>query len=248
MRKAEDIPAGYTAGAHVARTSTLAGLLLAGAGWLARGAPPRAWLLVPAFWLFANFFEWTVHRYPMHRPMFPRVMYRNHAGVHHGAFTETTMEIHSSREMWFVMMPWYTLVMLLVGASPVAIAAGVLGGAPIAGIFYVAALSYFLFYETMHALYHLPLPTLARLGLRPGGLFHRLRTHHARHHIPRLMARYNFNVTVPLADTVMGTRLRDADVAAASAGHEPAGGRGGATSSPAPASSLPPSSTPSSTR
>ncbi len=32
-----------------------------------------------------------------------------------------------------------------------------------------------------------------------------LRTHHARHHDPRLMQRWNFNVTVPLFDAVMGT-------------------------------------------
>jgi sterol desaturase/sphingolipid hydroxylase (fatty acid hydroxylase superfamily) len=32
-----------------------------------------------------------------------------------------------------------------------------------------------------------------------------LREHHARHHIPRLMQRANFNVTIPLCDWLFGT-------------------------------------------
>ena len=106
-------------------------------------------------------------------------------------------------------MPWYTIVMLLVGASPVAVLAALVGGLPLAGIFYVAAISYFLFYETMHALYHVPPAVLARWGIgRPGSVFAGLRAHHGKHHDPRRMSRENFNVTLPLADTVMKTRRR----------------------------------------
>jgi hypothetical protein len=48
------------------------------------------------------------------------------------------------------------------------------------------------------------------LGIgRPGSLFARLRAHHGRHHDPRRMSHVNFNVTVPLADTVLGTRAGD---------------------------------------
>jgi sterol desaturase/sphingolipid hydroxylase (fatty acid hydroxylase superfamily) len=36
-----------------------------------------------------------------------------------------------------------------------------------------------------------------------------LRRHHAIHHDPRLMQRYNFNVTVPLWDWVRGTIVTD---------------------------------------
>jgi len=32
-----------------------------------------------------------------------------------------------------------------------------------------------------------------------------LRRHHAAHHDPRLMTRYNFNVTFPIADRLFGT-------------------------------------------
>jgi len=204
--RAEKIPASFSPTAQIARTATLAVSLLALSLWVARDASPRAWLLLPAFWLFANFFEWTVHRFPMHRPLQPRIMYRNHAQVHHGAFTDEDMPIQNARELWLIMMPWYTIVMLLVGASPVAILAAIVGGLPLAGIFYVGALSYFVFYETLHALYHLPPAALARWGIGGNGIFARLRAHHAHHHTLRRMAHVNFNVTIPLADVVLRTR------------------------------------------
>jgi len=206
MNRAEKIPPGFSAGSQIARTATLAGVLLVAAVAVGRHARPGAWLLLPAFWVFANFFEWTVHRFPMHRPLHPRIMYRNHAQLHHVAFADGQMAIENPRELWLIMMPWYTIVMLLVAASPVAVLAAVLGGWPLAGIFYVGALSYFVFYETLHALYHLPPATLARLGLGSDGLFARLQAHHAQHHELRRMAHVNFNVTVPLADVVLGTR------------------------------------------
>ena len=221
------IPAGYSGRRQIAQTATLGIGLLVVAFVIARSASPRGWLLVPAFWVFANFFEWAVHRYPMHRPMFPRFMYHNHAQIHHVAFTDGDMSFHDMRELSLIMMPWYTIVLLLVTVSPVAIAAGLLGGLPMVGMFYVAALGYFLTYETLHALYHVPPERMVRLGLGGGpeedggaaavggGLFGALRAHHRHHHIMRRMAHVNFNVTFPLADVVMGTRERpDAVVAA----------------------------------
>jgi hypothetical protein len=208
MTRAEQIPAGFSPAKHIAGTAILAAVLLTAAVILARPAPAAAWLLLPAFWVFANFFEWTVHRFPMHRPLLPRIMYRNHAGIHHGAFADDTMAIDDPRELSLIMMPWYTIIGLLVAASPVAIVAALIGGPPLAGIFYVGALSYFLFYETVHALYHLPPQRLARFGIRGDGLFARMRAHHMRHHAPRRMTHVNFNVTVPLADIVLGTRER----------------------------------------
>jgi hypothetical protein len=203
------IPAGYSGGRQIAQTSTLAVVVLAAAVFVAAGAPAAGWLLVPAFWVFANFFEWTVHRYPMHRPGFPRFMYRNHAQIHHVAFTDSTMALRSVRELYLVMMPWYTIVLLLVAVAPVAILAGVIGGGAMVGVFYVAALSYFLSYEILHALYHVPRERLARFGIGRGrGLFAFLRAHHTHHHVMRRMAHVNFNVTMPLADVVMGTRER----------------------------------------
>jgi hypothetical protein len=220
------IPAGYSGRRQIAQTATLGVGLMAVAFAIALHAPAAGWLLVPAFWVFANFFEWTVHRYPMHRPMFPRFMYHNHAQIHHVAFTDSTMAFHDMRELSLIMMPWYTIVLLLVTVSPVAILAGALGGGAMVGVFYVAALGYFLTYEILHALYHVPLGTMARFGLgaEGRGIFGALRAHHQHHHILRRMAHVNFNVTFPLTDVIMGTRERPGTVV-----HGP--GRPGTTAS-----------------
>jgi sterol desaturase/sphingolipid hydroxylase (fatty acid hydroxylase superfamily) len=63
---------------------------------------------------------------------------------------------------------------------------------------------YVLSYEWLHLAYHLPQDTV--LGRNP--LVRVLARHHARHHDPRLMQKWNFNVTVPLWDWVRGTIWR----------------------------------------
>ena len=65
---------------------------------------------------------------------------------------------------------------------------------------------YVVSYEWMHLAWHLPEDTfIGSLGLVRG-----LRQHHAVHHDPRLMQKWNFNVTVPLWDLVRRTRFRSA--------------------------------------
>ncbi|HXI54550.1 MAG TPA: hypothetical protein VNO55_00695 [Polyangia bacterium] len=204
--RAANIPADYSVKMHIATTAAIAGAILAGAAVLARSARLVDWILLPTFWLVANFIEWAFHRYPMHRPLTPRLLYKNHAQLHHLAFTEETMPVAEPRELNLVMMPWYTMIGLFVIASPVFILAGLLRGPGLAGVFLIAAVLYFVAYELLHALYHLPLATLASAGLRPGGLFFRLRAHHARHHVLRRMAHANFNVTIPLMDWLLRTR------------------------------------------
>jgi hypothetical protein len=152
--------------------------------------------------------EWSVHRHPMHHPQAPQIMYRNHTLLHHLAFTDGNMPITKSAELGLVMMPWYTMLGLFVVASPILVVAGLLRGPGLAGVFLLAAVAYFLMYETLHALYHLPEPTLDRLGLGHLGAFRRLRAHHAHHHVLGRMAHVNFNVTIPLMDVLLRTNER----------------------------------------
>ena len=57
-------------------------------------------------------------------------------------------------------------------------------------------------YEVLHLCYHAPSESfIGRLRF-----IRVMRTHHARHHDMRRMAHVNFNVTIPLADVVLGTR------------------------------------------
>jgi sterol desaturase/sphingolipid hydroxylase (fatty acid hydroxylase superfamily) len=203
--RADHIAPGYSPWRHMALTAVLATVLAALGGALAARARASDWLLLPAFLVIANFIEWMVHRNPMHRPLRPRVMYRNHAQLHHRAFTDGHMVIAKPVELGLIMMPWYTMLGLFLVASPVMVIAGVLRGPGLAGVFLLGAVAYFLCYETLHALYHLPDATLDRAGIGRVRAFRRLQAHHRHHHILGRMAAVNFNVTFPLMDRLFGT-------------------------------------------
>jgi hypothetical protein len=211
------MPGDYSARAHIIRTAFIASGIAAAALWLSRSAAPLDWLLLPAFFVVANFIEWAVHKNPMHRPLTPRILYKNHALIHHRAFLHTSMPITCTKELGLIMMPWYTMLGLFIVASPVAFAAAWWRGWGAAGIFYLAAALYFVTYEGLHALYHLPDATLRRVGLG-GRLFQKMRSHHRHHHRLDRMAHVNFNVTFPLMDTLLGTRERESVEDAAAAG------------------------------
>lgn len=208
--RSEHLAADYAPRRHIARTLIIAAAIAALGGALASRARLVEWLLMPVFFVIANFMEWAIHRHPMHHPMTPRIMYRNHAQLHHLAFTEGNLPITSSRELGLVMMPWYTMIGLFAVASPVMVLAGVVRGRGLAGVFLLAAVAYFLMYETLHALYHLPDATLDRLTIGKLRLFRRMQAHHARHHVLGRMAHVNFNVTIPLMDALLGTNERSA--------------------------------------
>jgi hypothetical protein len=200
----------YSPGRHAALTVTIAAALAATGGLLAAHARPLDWALAPIFFVVANLIEWSVHRHPMHHPQPPRFMYVNHTLIHHLAFTEANMPITRPAELGLVMMPWYTMIGLFAVASPVMVLAGVVRGRGLAGVFLLAAVAYFLMYETLHALYHLPDATLDRLTIGKLRLFRRMQAHHARHHVLGRMAHVNFNVTIPLMDALLGTNERSA--------------------------------------
>jgi sterol desaturase/sphingolipid hydroxylase (fatty acid hydroxylase superfamily) len=203
--RADHIAAGYSPWRHLALTLVLAILLATMGLALASGARATDWLLLPAFLVVANLIEWMVHRHPMHRPLRPRIMYRNHAQKHHLAFTDGQMVIGPTRDLGLIMMPWYTMLGLFVLASPIMFVAGVLRGPGLAGVFLLGAVGYFLCYELLHALYHLPDATLDRAGIGRLRAFRRLQAHHRHHHVLGRMAAVNFNVTFPLWDRLLGT-------------------------------------------
>lgn len=190
---------------HIAKTLAVAGAILALGVFLARDAAWYAWLGVPAFWVIANIFEWAVHRYPMHHRMRPRMMYIAHALVHHNGFAGPDMEIEDVTELSVVMMPWYTLIIVFGMAAPIAVVAAALGGPSLAGVFLVASVGYFLVYETIHTLHHVPAAWLFARSWGRSDFLAWLRRHHHHHHQLEHMTKANFNVTLPLGDALLGT-------------------------------------------
>ena len=74
--RAEHIPAGYSPWRHMALTLALATALATLGLALAARARAADWLGLPVFLVIANFIEWMVHRNPMHRPLRPRLLYK----------------------------------------------------------------------------------------------------------------------------------------------------------------------------
>jgi hypothetical protein len=199
------LPGDYSPWRHILTTVLIASGIATVSLLAARRAAPIDWLLMPAFFVLANFVEWAVHKNPMHRPLPPRILYQNHTLVHHRAFLAETLKINNPRELGLIMMPWYTMLGLFTAVSPVAIALGLWRGIGASGIFYVSCALYFCCYEGLHALYHQSDETLAKLGLG-GRLFRAMQGHHRHHHRLERMSHVNFNVTFPLMDWLLGTK------------------------------------------
>ncbi len=225
--RSEGIPVGYSAGRHVGRSLALVAVFLSFALWLARDAAWYDWLLMPVFFVFANLLEWAFHRGPMHRPLTPRILYTNHSLIHHRAFGPDDMPINATRELGLILMPWYTMLLLFALASPIALLGAAVRGPGLGGVFLLSACLYFVMYEGLHALYHMPEPLLRRLGLWNNRVFLALQHHHRHHHRLGRMSHVNFNVTFPLMDWLLKTREQDqadtvADVPAVAApAHDP---------------------------
>lgn len=161
-------------------------------------------LVVPPILVFANFFEWWAHKNVLHRPRWPfGILYDKHTPLHHRIYRWEDMAIRNVRELAFVLIPARGVLGICFSASPLAFAIGLVFGPNVGWLALTTMSLYVVAYELTHLCYHLP----ASHPLQRVPLIKRLSAHHARHHDPALMARWNFNVTVPFADWVLGTML-----------------------------------------
>jgi hypothetical protein len=164
----------------------------------------RLWQLafVPVFLVLGNALEWHAHRGLLHRrTRFLEMLYVHHTPQHHALFVSDAMAIHSARELRFVLLPEYGILAILASTTPVVLLFVAIGQPNLAALWVASAVAYLLSYEWLHLAYHLPESSwIGRLRV-----IQRLRRHHQLHHVPVLMQRWNFNVTVPLWDVVRGT-------------------------------------------
>ncbi|MCC7376047.1 MAG: sterol desaturase family protein [Verrucomicrobiales bacterium] len=153
--------------------------------------------------VFASFFEWTLHRFVMHRPVGPFTYpFRAHAMVHHQIFRadESYHLINDADKETIPMAWWNGPVLVFLSSIPFAAVSWWLGhwGLLIGGSLTIAV--YYGTYEYLHWCMHLP----RRRAVERSGIFFRLNGHHILHH--RYMHK-NFNVVLPLADLCLGTLL-----------------------------------------
>jgi Fatty acid hydroxylase superfamily len=200
------IPWWYSPHGHLAATTGIGLVVLVGSIIaIARLDPGVRWtdlLVIPGVVLLANYYEWRVHRDVLHKRFWPfEVIYDKHTPMHHMIYVEQDMAIRSVKEFRLVLIPAAGVLGIVLGAAPVALALSHFWSPAAGWLFLLTASLFMVSYEVLHLCYHAPASSF--IGRRR--LIARLRAHHARHHDPRLMQRYNFNVTVPLFDWLMGT-------------------------------------------
>jgi len=169
---------------------------------------------IPLATLQASFFEWTFHRFWLHRPWLPKNVFTAHTLVHHqlckfeDTFQVTEDEQHEALtfQWWggallvgLNMVPW---ALILWGLAAFGIhlpaLAILITGAAVVAVYYVG-------YEGFHYLMHKP-----SLGFIERSRFFRfLERHHRIHHYR--MDR-NLNVFLPIADFLLGTLVLEATV------------------------------------
>lgn len=171
--------------------------------------------------VYASFFEWTLHRFLMHRPLlFVTYPFQAHAITHHGTFgsgRDYHMLIEDHRDV--VTMAWWNAPVLFLINVPASLLAAWLIGSwwGVAG-FMAAVMLYYGLYEYLHWCMHVP---RAR-PFQSSRLFRWIDRHHRLHHLDPTR---NLNVVLPIADLVLRTRLSRAP-ADEGAHRRPSGGVG----------------------
>ncbi len=196
----------YSGRLHFAFT-TLVSLSVIGLA-VSRVGPGRMleWLTLPAVFLLGNVVEFLGHRGPMHhRQRGLGLLFHRHTEQHHRFFTHEALSYESHRDVKMVLFPPVLLLFFLGAiAAPLGALCFALISPNVGWLFIAGAVGYYLTYEWLHFCHHLPpAHPVARLSV-----MRHLRRHHEQHHDPSKMQRYNFNISFPLTDWLLGTRWK----------------------------------------
>ncbi|MCU1278274.1 MAG: hypothetical protein JWM53_1820 [bacterium] len=205
-RLAGEIPRWYSPWLHLAFPSLVGLSVIVASIVCLRDLRAVELLAVPLTFLLLNAGEWRIHRDMLHKRTPPlTVLYDRHTPQHHMIFVTDDMAIRSTREFALVLIPFYGILAAGVGALPIPAALWLgLGLRNPALLFMAVTMAYVVAYEWMHLAYHAPADSVVgRLKM-----IRRLRRHHAVHHAPELMQKWNFNVTIPLWDWIRRTTYR----------------------------------------
>ena len=166
-------------------------------------------LTVPVTFLFGNYVEYRGHKGPMHRPRRGlSLLFERHTRQHHRYYTHQAMSYEDTRDFKMVLFPPVMLLFFLGAvAAPIGAALFLIATRNVALLYVATAVGYFLSYEWLHFCHHLPDDSFAARV----GVLRRLRAHHRAHHDPARMESWNFNISFPVCDWVLGTRWHEPD-------------------------------------
>jgi hypothetical protein len=202
----DHVPPQYRGALHLLFTFGVGGAALAICISRLVDVQPLEWLTVPLTFLYTNLAEYWGHRGPMHhKTRGLGLVYERHTRQHHRFFTHVAMPVDSLRDLRAVLFPPILMTFFLATfALPVALLLARFTSGNVGWLFAATSLAYFLNYEVLHLVYHLP----DRYAVARWPFVGRLRRLHQAHHDPRLMAQFNFNITYPIGDRLFGTRYR----------------------------------------
>jgi hypothetical protein len=174
--------------------------------YLANVRDLRSWelFIVPTAFIAANFFEWGIHRYVMHRPSRIkafRAIYNRHTLMHHQFFTEQEMRFADHHDWRVTFFPPYALATFTLMSIPLAIAAGYIVSANVGWLLIATTTSMYLAYEFMHFCCHVEENWFVRVM----PFVNTIRRHHTAHHDQSIMMERNMNLTFPIMDWLFNT-------------------------------------------
>jgi len=202
----EHVPAHYNGWLHLCFTFGLGLGVLAWCIVQLDSVHTLQWLTVPVTFLYANLAEYLGHRGPMHHKVRGLgLVFERHTRQHHRFFTDQTMPLDQVSDLKAVLFPPVLIIFFIaVFALPAGVLLAWLFSENVGYLFVATAVGYFLNYEILHLAYHLP-ETSWLGGLK---LIRRLKALHQAHHDPRLMSHWNFNISYPISDLLLGSLYR----------------------------------------
>lgn len=164
-------------------------------------------LIIPIGFLYINFVEYFGHKGPMHnRSKNLDKVFKRHTLQHHRFFTYDNFSFDSSQDVKAVLFPPVLLIFFFFAFTlPVGLLFYFLWSTNAALLFVTTVFLYYLNYEWLHFAYHLPeTHFMARLPFISS-----LRKLHHTHHNLQMMTKYNFNITYPIFDILLGTYYKE---------------------------------------
>lgn len=169
---------------------------------------PLDLIVIPCSVVAANFVEYVIHRWPMHRRYpYAEFMLNLHM-IHHRYFLDEHYRIDSFADYSMIVFPPFVLNMLAFGICSIFAAVALLiAGRNVSLLFFTTVMGYYLLMQIIHVFTHVREDHW--IASVPGIRY--LWTDHRIHHGRRDMAGVNFNFIVPIADVIMGTGTQRRD-------------------------------------
>jgi hypothetical protein len=197
------LPSWYSGKAHIIFTlSSALTMMFFGLSQINLNRPGIVWSLIPLVFL-TNSVEYLAHRFILHRRIkFLERAYYEHTVLHHHFFTHEALEIETSRDFHRVLFsPFAVFFFIFIIGAPIYSLIAYLIAPDFGWMGFVTGAGYYLCYEIIHTICHLP--DQHHIFMVPGTRY--LKEFHRCHHDPSLMRDWNFNVLVPLSDRLFGS-------------------------------------------